>query len=420
MTYSFFTGRAVAAILFLALPLAACGGEVNEDASHVEATNHGDAAESVKGPHAGKLLTQGAFSVEVTIFEDGQKPQFRLYPFIDGKPIDPKTVSVTTTLKRLGGQVDRFAFKPENDYLAGQGVVEEPHSFDVEIIATHAGKSHRIAYASPEGRTRISAQAARTGGIVIERAGPATIGEVRELVGTVQLATTARSEVRARFSGKVMAVMKKVGDRVRAGEVIARVESNESLQVYSVTAPVSGLVAERNTNVGDVAYESPIFVITDPAQMTVVFNIFPRDLESVRPGQPILIETLEGKPVARGQLGDYLPEGNVQAGNALMRANLPNPTGQWRAGMALRGKVSVNAVQVPLAVRTDALQRFRDFTVVFANYGEDYEVRMLQIGRQSAEWTEIKSGIAPGTPYAAKGAFLIRADIEKSGASHDH
>ncbi len=88
--------------------------------------------------------------------------------------------------------------------------------------------------------------------------------------------------------------------------------------------------------------------------------------------------------------------------------------------MALRGKVSVNAVDVPLAVRTEALQRFRDFTVVFANYGEDYEVRMLQIGRQTPEWTEVKSGIAPGTPYAAKGAFLIRADIEKSGASHDH
>ena len=41
-------------------------------------------------------------------------------------------------------------------------------------------------------------------------------------------------------------------------------------------------------------------------------------------------------------------------------------------------------------------------------------------GRSSPEWTEVISGIAPGTPYAAAGSFLIRADIEKSGASHDH
>lgn len=416
MIRSFLKGRTIAAALLFALPLTGCGGSAEPTDEHGE----GEAVQARKGPHNGRLLTDGDFAVEMTIFEDGQEPQFRVYATRDGKPVDPKTVNLTVTLKRLGGQVDRFAFRPEGDYLAGQGVVEEPHSFDVEVIASENGKRHRWTYVSPEGRTRISAQAARTGGIVIERAGPATIGEVREMVGTVQLATTARSEVRARFPGKVMAVMKKVGDRVRAGEVIARVESNESLQVYSVTAPVSGVIAERNTNVGDVAYDSPMFVITDPAQTTVVFNIFPRDLEAVRPGLPVRIETLDGKPVASGSLGDYLPEGNVQAGTALMRVSLPNPTGQWRPGMALRGKVSVNAAQVPLAVRTDALQRFRDFTVVFANYGEDYEVRMLQIGRQTPEWTEIKSGIALGTPYAAKGAFLIRADIEKSGASHDH
>jgi len=416
MIRSFLKGRMIATALLFALPLAGCGGTVEPTEEHGE----GEAAEAPKGPHNGRLLSDGDFAVEMTIFEDGQEPQFRVYATRDGKAVDPKTVNITVTLRRLGGQVDRFAFKPEGDYLAGQGVVEEPHSFDVEVIASENGKRHRWTYASPEGRTRISAQAARSGGIVIERAGPAIISEVRELVGTVQLATTARSEVRARFPGKVMAVMKKVGDRVRAGEVIARVESNESLQVYAVTAPVGGVIAERNTNVGDVAYDSPMFVITDPGRTTVVFNIFPRDLEAVRPGQGVTIETLDGVAVATARLGDYLPEGNVQAGTALVRADLPNPTGQWRPGMALRGKVAVNAVQVPLAVRTDALQRFRDFTVVFANFGEEYEVRMLQIGRQTPEWTEVKSGIAPGTSYAAKGAFLIRADIEKSGASHDH
>lgn len=400
-----------AAALFIALPLAACS-----DAPEATA----EQAETPKGPHGGRMLSDGDFAVEITIFEEGQEPQFRIYATRGGKPVDPRIVQLSVTLKRLGGQVDRFAFRPEGDYLAGQGVVAEPHSFDVEVIATESGKRHRWAYASPEGRTRIAAAAAKAGGIVIARVGPATIGETRELVGTVALATTARSEVRARFPGKVMAVMKAVGDRVRAGEVIARVESNESLQVYSVIAPVSGVVAERSTNVGDVAYDTPMFVITDPARTTVVFNIFPRDLETIRPGLSVAIETLDGKPVANTKLGDYLPEGNVQAGTALMRAELSNPTGQWRAGMALRGKVTVNAVQVPLAVRTEALQRFRDFTVVFANHGEDYEVRMLTLGRQTPEWTEVKSGIAPGTPYAAKGSFLIRADIEKSGASHDH
>ncbi|MDP3655928.1 MAG: HlyD family secretion protein, partial [Brevundimonas sp.] len=49
-----------------------------------------------------------------------------------------------------------------------------------------------------------------------------------------------------------------------------------------------------------------------------------------------------------------------------------------------------------------------------------YEVRMLELGRRTPEWTEVLSGIEPGAEYVVDGAFLIRADVEKSGASHDH
>jgi cobalt-zinc-cadmium efflux system membrane fusion protein len=80
----------------------------------------------------------------------------------------------------------------------------------------------------------------------------------------------------------------------------------------------------------------------------------------------------------------------------------------------------VEEEQAPLAVRTEALQRFRDFTVVFEKVGETYEVRMLDLGRQTPEWTEVRGGIKPGAVYVARNSFLIKADIEKSGASHDH
>ena len=80
-----------------------------------------------------------------------------------------------------------------------------------------------------------------------------------------------------------------------------------------------------------------------------------------------------------------------------MRTSVPNRGGRLRAGMALRGKVVVNAVTVPLAVRTEAIQPFRDFKVVFANFGQDYEVRMLELGRSSPEWTEVLSGIKRGS-----------------------
>ena len=405
------------AALFVLVPLTACGSGAPESAEHGNEQAQG---EPEKGPHGGRMVKHGSFSAEVTIFEDGQEPQFRVYPMLDGKAVDPKVVQLTMTLKRLGGEVNRFAFKPEKDYLAGQGVVKEPHSFDVELVAVAGGKQHVARWSSPEGRTRIAAAAAKAGGIETAIAGPATIGETRELFGTVQLATTARSEIRGQFPGRIVSVSKNVGDYVRRGELLARIESSESLQTYPVYSTASGVIAERNGNPGDVTFDRALYVITDPAQTTVVFNIFPKDLGAIQPGQSVSIEALDGTVIAKTRLGDYLPEGNAEAGTALMRAAVPNRGGRLRTGMALRGKVIINAVQVPLAVRTEALQSFRDFTVVFANYGEEYEVRMLRLGRRTPEWTEVVSGIAPGTPYAAKGSFLIRADIEKSGASHDH
>jgi membrane fusion protein, heavy metal efflux system len=98
----------------------------------------------------------------------------------------------------------------------------------------------------------------------------------------------------------------------------------------------------------------------------------------------------------------------------------PSLAGSFRPGMGVEGSVQVAAKSVPLAVRTKALQRFRDFTVVFAKVGNTYEVRMLELGAQTPEWTEVLGGLEPGTEYVTDGAFLIRADIEKSGASHDH
>jgi cobalt-zinc-cadmium efflux system membrane fusion protein len=75
---------------------------------------------------------------------------------------------------------------------------------------------------------------------------------------------------------------------------------------------------------------------------------------------------------------------------------------------------------VPLAVRRAGIQGFRDFQVVFARFGDTYEVRMLELGISDAEWIEVTGGLSAGTEYVTGNSYLIKADIEKSGASHDH
>ncbi len=99
---------------------------------------------------------------------------------------------------------------------------------------------------------------------------------------------------------------------------------------------------------------------------------------------------------------------------------LGNSDGSWVPGTYVTAQVQVAEHAVPIAVRRSALQSFRDFTVVYAQMGDEYEVRMLELGRQAGEWAEVLGGLEPGTRYVTENSYVLKADIEKSGASHDH
>ena len=108
--------------------------QMDVDSSKSEhGSNAEEAAEIPKGTHGGKLFTQDNFSVEVTIYETGIPPEFHVYTYHNGNPVSPEKVLLDINLSRLDGQVNNFTFSPQQDYLRGQGVVTEPHSFDYEV-----------------------------------------------------------------------------------------------------------------------------------------------------------------------------------------------------------------------------------------------------------------------------------------------
>lgn len=403
--------------LLLLLPLVgACGRE-----EPAPAAGHGEAAaaEYERGPHRGRMLRDGNFALEVTIFETGVPPQYRLYVYQDNKPLDPAKVTPTITLKRLDGEVNRFTFTPEKDYLVGSGEVTEPHSFDVEVSAQHAGRTHAWAFASYEGRTTIPAVAAADAGVKVEAAGPAVIRDTVQLMGTVALDANRHAGVKARFPGIVRAVHVQQGQRVRRGQALVTVEGNESMRTYPVTAPFDGVVLTRDTNVGDVAGDNVLVEVANLADVWVELRAIGRDAERLAPGQRVQIASATGEAKTEGRIETLLPTaGTGQA--VIARTSVPNLNGQWRPGMTVSAEVTVASRDVPLAVRESGLQRFRDFTVVFAQVGDTYEVRMLELGERDGEYAEVLGGLKPGTKYVAEQSYLIRADIEKSGASHDH
>lgn len=404
------------AILCACVLLAGCKEETPASAEQGAA-----ASDYERGSHRGRMLRDGDFALEVTIFEDGVEPEFRVYAYRGDKPMAPGAVQLAIALTRLGGQVDHFRFRPEGDYLRGSGVVSEPHSFDVRVTANEGGRSHAWSYASYEGRTTISPLAARQGGVKSAKAGPATVSEIANLSGRVEITPEGKADVRAWYPGRILQMRGELGQQVKKGDVLVRIEASNSLQTYSLTAPIAGVIVEKNANVGDVAAERALFVIADPKQLHAEFFIYPRDASRIRVGQNVQLRNLSGDGELAAHVEAILPTASLTSQTLIAHVHLPPSAAEiFRPGMGVDGAFEVSTAPVPLAVRTRAIQRFRDFEVVYAKVGNTYEVRMLEIGRRSPDWTEVTGGLEPGTEYVTDGAFLIRADIEKSGASHDH
>lgn len=384
------------------------------------ATSATSSEEIETGEHGGRILRKDDFRLELAIAEgNGLPAEFRAWAWRDGQPLDPAMLDIEVRLQRLGGRTDVFDFEPTGDFLRGRQTIAEPHSFDVRVEARHDGDSFRWGYASHEGRTRIPEAIATDAGVATEAVGPATLNQTLTLTGRVRAAPDAVAHVAARYPGAVTRIHADLYERVDEGAPLATVVASESLQTTVVRAPRSGMVIERSAAIGQQAGSEALFVVADLSRVWVELDAFPRDLAEIRAGQPVSVHGLDGTALAEGSISRISPTSGPRQ-NVHLVVPVNNAEGALRPGHFVRGHIVVARKKVARAVRRRALQRFRDFDVVYARFGDTYEVRMLELGERDETWVEVKAGIEPGTEYVSSNSFLIRADIEKSGASHDH
>lgn len=406
--------------LLMATLLMGCGDRSSTSHDHSNHSHDETAeAEPEKGPHRGRLLKDGSFTLELAIFETGVPPEFRAWATNNGKTLKPDEVDLNIKLTRLGGKVDDINFKPQGDALRGDTVIYEPHSFVVTINATHDGVTHTWQYDNFEGRTKIAQDVADALEIKTLIAKPVVMQKTITVYGQIAANRERMRSVTARFEGLIKSVYPSLGDRVSKGQKLATVESNESLQLFTITSPISGVITGRHANAGEQTNGRQLFTIMDTTSVWAELSIFPADLAQVKMGAAVTITDTTSGQTIRGKISQI----NVTAEadqTVKARVVLDNKKELLRPGRYVSATITVGEHTADLAVKRTGLQPFRDFTVVYAQIGDEYEVRMLELGLQAGEWAEVLGGLEPGTRYVSENSYVIKADIEKSGASHDH
>ena len=195
---------------------------------------------------------------------------------------------------------------------------------------------------------------------------------------------------------------------------------------YSLLAPLDGTIIEKHAAVGEVLKDdTQAFVVADLSTVWANVTVYAKDLARIRVGQTASVRAEGVADRAQGTIA-YL--GNVvgeETRSATARVVLPNPGAVWRPGLFVTVEVAVDRADVPVFVAADAVQTVEGKAVVFVEEADAFEARPIKLGRRGLgpggrEAVEVRQGLAAGDRYVGDKSFVLKAELGKSEAGHEH
>jgi len=482
------TGVIALLVMLCALAWYKTGNKSQTSSAHGEAIEEKAAvAGDEKGPHGGRLYRDGDFSAEVKIFEEGVEPHLRVYGYYKDQPLKPSEINANIFIKRLDAE-QTIRFKPESDYLIGDEIVYEPHSFLMVINVDYQGKKHSWKWDTKEGRVTMLDSSIKSSGLELLKVEPMTFENALELKGELKFPDNFESFITPKASGTLIKTYRTIGDKVSQGDLLATVQSQDLIRLNAersialdnlqfsrkkmeqeralfqkrvspqidyinakreyddaqtranelnslissyggsgngtieVRAAMSGTVLQVLAAVGsNVTPASPLFKIANTSQLLAVVNVPADKLNAINPNAKVTVkpQVQESTEEALGKIKYISDVIDPKTRTAQVFIEIANQF-KWRSGQLVTAQIFENQSTKAMVVREDALQNFRDWDVVFIRVGNDFEARPLELGDKYNGFVEVKSGLKAGQVYAAGNSYLLKAELGKSGATHDH
>lgn len=300
--------------------------------------------------------------------------------------------------------------------FAGMKILGSPPSKG----ATKAHGGHSAHEEHSDGVTLNDAKVAAAG-IELLKAGPATLRNTIVLNGMTQPNQEALVQVSPRFPGIVREVNRRVGEAVNKNDLLAKVESNQSLTTYDLRSPIAGTIIDRQVSLGEyVTEQKAAFTVADLSTVWVDLSVFRRDMKRVRVKDKVLIDAGDGGEPIEAAISYISPVGSADTQSSLARVIVSNAEQRLRPGLFVTAKLILSAKDVPIAVRLSALQTIENRTVVFVREGDKFQPRDVELGERDGESVDVLFGVTDGETYAAKNSFIVKAELAKGSATHDH
>jgi len=262
-------------------------------------------------------------------------------------------------------------------------------------------------------------------GIKTEIAGNANLGVEIMLPGEIRLNEESMAHIAPRYPGIVKAVNKRLGDKIEENEVLAILESIETLVEFELKSLVAGTIIEKHITLGEsLETGDTAFLVADLSEVWADISVYQKDLPYLNKGQKVIITAGHGIEPATTEIHYLGPIVSEETRNGLARVFLPNVDGRWKPGMFITAQVKTEIVKVSLAVKKSAIQQLDNKQVIFVETSVGFEKREVTPGRSDLIFVEILSGLEQGETYVSERSFVLKAQLLKGTidpeAGHAH
>ena len=239
-------------------------------------------------------------------------------------------------------------------------------------------------------------------------AGLRPLSELLNLNGEIQLLSGRQADVSTRISGQITATYVSLGDSVKAGARMARVQSRlvgNPPPSVDVTAPMSGVVDAVNVSIGQsVEPTTLLYRISDRSQVNLIARVYEEDLGKVQVGQVANVRALSYPTrVFPGQIILIGPSLDPQSRTVEVWIRLANTDGVLKPNLFARASIVLKHDAAALSVPTAAIIEANGEKFVFVRQQGAYARVEVTTGKNDDSYTEIKDGLVPGDEVVTQG-----------------
>ncbi|MDP6685195.1 MAG: efflux RND transporter periplasmic adaptor subunit [Candidatus Marinimicrobia bacterium] len=249
-------------------------------------------------------------------------------------------------------------------------------------------------------------------GIQIGIASEGFLEERIDLPGEIQISPDRLAHITPRFEGVVKEVFKQIGDDVLKDEVLAVIESNESLTDYELRSSMNGVVIAMHFTKGETARKQDhYFEVADLSEVWAILSVYQKYLAQLQIGQITNILLSSGTKSVSGKISYISPTLDKDTRTASARVILENTDSQFKPGQFITGQIVINKSNCKVLIPKTALETVNEHTVVFVYDGHIFEPSVLTLGKENQSHVEVLSGLNIGQQYVKENGFILKAQL---------